>query len=108
MNQLREVLQSRVAGDPVTVALAGVVEAAVATALQSTLPKLAFTRAEVAAMLGVDASTVTRMVEDGRLSVLGDGPRARVTIGSVLDLVGWPMAPAPVSAPLQVVPETAS
>lgn len=106
MNQLRDVLQARVSNDPVTAALSDVVAAAVGDALHSRLPRLAFTRQEVAQMLGCDPSTVTSMIESGRLRTILDGPRSKVPIGALLDLVGWPMAPAPVAAPLTVVPET--
>ncbi len=105
MNQLREVLQQRVSSDPVTLALSEVVAAAVTEALaQARLPKLAFTRSEVADLLGIDRKIVSAMVADGRLRTLGPEPQAKITIGSLLNLVGWPIAPAPVAAPLAVAP----
>lgn len=108
MNQLRDVLQSRVVNDPLTVAISDTVSAAVQAALSATSPRLAFLRSEVAEMLGVSPQTVTAMVRDGRLCTLGPEPQARVTIGSILALVGWPMSPAMPAAPLTAVPDLAA
>lgn len=103
-NVVAELLGTRVSEDPVTAALRAPLEAAVVGALDRHLPRLAFTSAEVASMLGCSTSTVNDLVQQGRL-VRVAGPQSTISLGSLLDLVGWPMQEAPVAAPLAVVPD---
>ena len=89
----------------VETALAETVEAAVGRALAGHLPRLTLTRAEAAEILGVSTGTVDAKVRDGSLATIAAG---RITLASVLALAGWPVAPAPLSAPRAVVPGVAS
>lgn len=89
----------------VEAALAATVEAAVLRVLDGHLPRLTLTRVEAAEVLGVSTGTVDAKVRDGSLATIAAG---RITLVSVLVLAGWPVAPAPLSAPLAVVPGAAS
>jgi len=52
----------------------------------------------------VAADPVAEFVAEGRLHRIGDRPACPITLASVLALAGWPVAPAPLAAPLAVVP----
>ena len=91
-----------VTADPVTQALLPPLEQAVRNVLAGHLPKLTLTRAEAAALLGVSASRVDQWLATGDLDRIAAG---RITLASTLALAGWPLAPAPVGAPLTAVPQ---
>ena len=91
-------------GDPITDALEQAAEAGARRALTGHLPKLTLSRAEAARMLSVSTKTVAEFVAEGRLHRIGDRPACPITLASVLALAGWPVAPAPLAAPLAVVP----
>jgi excisionase family DNA binding protein len=108
-NPFVEMLAAKVGADPVTAAITAAVTEGVRAGLQTAgLPRLAFTRDEVCELLGVSGKTVADLIADGRLRLIGAGPKARVSIGSVLELVEYPMAPAPVSDPGAAVPQLAA
>jgi hypothetical protein len=93
--------------DPLTRAIGDTVQTAVRDALAERLPCLTLAQVEAAEVLGVSPSTVSRMTKAGDLEGL-PGVAGRVTLASVLRAAGWPMQPAPLSAPLAVVPEAHS
>ena len=101
MGPVERVMVERVAADPVTAVLAEVVGGVVRDVLTEHLPELTLSRAEAAGMLGVSTKTVDRLSAAGELTVLVPG---RITLASVLALAGWTVAPAPLAAPLAVVP----
>lgn len=102
-NPLGDALGARVAQDPVTAALAGVVETSVSAVLARHVPRMAYTTAEVAEMLACSSSTVLDLVHAGKLRRVA-GPQSTISLGSILELIEWPMQEAPVSAPLTAVP----
>lgn len=104
MGPVERVMVERVAADPVTAVLAEVVGGVVRDVLTEHLPKLTVTQQEAARMLSVSTKTVAEFVAEGRLHRIGDRPACPITLASVLALAGWPVAPAPLAAPLAVVP----
>lgn len=84
-------------------AITDLVRAAVRDALAEAVPRLAYPQVEVAHMLGVSPATIGSWVADGRLHRIG-GQKGPITLVSVLELVGWPLAAAPLVAPLRAVP----
>lgn len=102
-SRLTEAMVDQVGFDPVTKALVAPLREAVTDALDHHVPRLAFGTAEVAGMLGCSTASVNELVKAGRLSRVA-GPQSPISIGSILHLVDWPLADAPVSAPLSVVP----
>ena len=81
--------------------IASTVADAVGRALSAHLPRLTLTRAEAADLLGVSTTTVDQRVRAGDLDTIAAG---RITLASVLALAGWPLTPAPLSAPLSTIP----
>lgn len=75
------------------------VELGVAKALAAHRPRYGLTYAEVADMLGCSDRQVRRMVAEGHLDLV-PLTKARVTLGSVLRLVGLDEPPAPALAPV--------
>jgi len=107
-NALEQLVNQRVATDPVTAALVGPLRAAVRAELAEHLPRVAYKTQEVAEMLGgISTTTVCELVTAGRLRRIA-GPQSPITIGSILELVGWPAAPASAGAPLASVPALGS
>lgn len=84
-------------------AMVAAAEAGARRALEQHLPRLTLSRSEAAEMLGVSTTTVARLTSTGELGQVAAG---RITLASVLALAGWPMAPAPVAAPLAAIPAT--
>lgn len=102
---VQQLVDGQVSADPLTRAIVDATEAGTTRALRSHLPKLVLTRTEAAEMLGVSVSVVDRLAGEGRLEQFVTG---RYTLASVLRVAGWPVVPAPVGAPLTVVPAVAS
>lgn len=86
-------------------ALADTVAAAVTAALSAHTPRLVATVDEAARMLGVSPTTVRALLAAGRLDRLpGTGTAVRISVASVLRYAGWPLAAAPLAAPLTAMP----
>lgn len=103
LGHVRDIITNEVRADPLTQALLHPIIQAVTAALDAHQPKLAYPTADAAAMLNVSASTVNRLVHDGRLRRVA-GSSTAITLASILDVAEWPMQPAPLTAPLTVVP----
>jgi hypothetical protein len=88
--------------DSITEALVSAAREGASQALSEHHPRLTRTRDEAAQMLGCSLAAVDRLLADGRLDRLLAG---RITLASILTLAGWPLAGAPVSAPLSAVPD---
>lgn len=100
-NAFAEDVNRSVSADPVTQALLAPLEEAVRNVLAGHLPKLVLTRGEAAEVLGCSVSAIDVLLAEGRLDRIAAG---KITLASVLRLAGWPIAPAPVGAPLTSVP----
>lgn len=88
---------------PLNMMLAEAAQIGAERALSGHQPKLTVSRTEAAEMLGLGVKAVDAMVGSGELVVLPAG-RSRITLASVLRAAGWPVTPAPIGAPLSVVP----
>lgn len=106
MGTFEDALARQAQADPVTQALLAPLRHAVRAELDEHMPgRLTRTQKETAAMLGIGEASVRKLVDEGRLVQIDtDSPRSPLTLASILQFAGWPLRPAPLASPLQVIP----